>query len=151
MEAATTFQEPDEELEGEVPTPIYAAPGDSVLDAVRKRREALAGDRYHDLEVPGYNGCLVLRCGPIDAAKLSQVRDRLTRSGGGAKLDYSFNADIVVDSCREVLGRRRPEDVLESIDPAGEVVRIDERLAELLGVKVTTARDLLRIVYQGAP
>lgn len=151
MEAVQRFPEPDDvdELD-ERPPPIVAAPGGSVLDAVRKRREALAGDHYHDLEVPGHHGCLVLRCGPIDAGKLAQMRERLTRSGG-AMLDYAFNADVIIDSCREVLGRRRPEDVLESIDPDGAVVRIDHRLAELYGVHVDKARDLLRIVYEGAP
>jgi hypothetical protein len=152
MEAVHHFPEPaEEELPEEEARPIQAAPGDSVLDAVRKRREALAYDRYFDLDVPGYNGCLVIRCGPIDATKLAQVRERLTRTGGGAKLDYAFNADIIIDSCREVLARRRPADTLESIDPEGELVRIDARLAELFGVETKRARDLLRVLYEGAP
>ena len=153
MEATHSFPEPeDEQLEEEVVRPIRPEEGVSVLDAVRKRREALAHDRFYDLDVPGYNGCLVLRCGPIDAKKLGQVRERLTRAGGGAVLDFSFNADIIIDSCREVLARRRPEDVLESIDPNGdEPVRIDARLAELFGVETNRARDLLRVLYEGAP
>jgi hypothetical protein len=152
MEALQHFTEPADEVLVEEPQPIQAAPGDSVLDAVRKRREALVQDRYLDLEVPGYNRCLVLRCGPIDAKKLGQVRERAAKVGGGAAmLDFGFNADVITDSCREVLGRRSPEDELEGIDPEGEPVRIDARLAELLGVKADRARDLLRALYSGAP
>jgi hypothetical protein len=141
----------DGDVEETTVRPIVAAPGDSILDAVRKRREALEHDRHLDLELPGYHGCLVLRCGPINAKKLSQVRERVTRQGAGAALDFAFNADIVIDSCREVLGRRRPEDELEPIDPEGTPVRVDARLAELLGVDAKTARDLLLVLYGGAP
>jgi hypothetical protein len=151
MEAVHPFEEPEEE-----PTPAPAldvAPGGSVLDAVRKRREALAGERHYDLEVPGYRGCVVLRCGPIDGAKLAQVRERQMRagSGGGAVLDFAFNADLVIDSCREVLARRHPDDPLETIDPDGGTVRIDAHLAELLGVQATRARDVLLALFSPAP
>ena len=153
MEAIHDFPEPDEREEEAAAQPIYAAPGDSVLDAVRKRRDALAQDRTFDLELPGYNGCLVIRCGPIDAKKLAQVRERVTKTGVGAAamLDFGFNADVIIGSCREVLGRRSSADELESIDPDGGVVRIDARLAELFGVQMTRARDLLRWLYAGAP
>jgi hypothetical protein len=150
MAAIHEFPEPEEP--DEQPTQIIAAAGDSVLDAIRKRYDDLAVERHYDLEVPGWHGCFVLRCGPINSKKLGQVRERLSRGGGGtAMFDFAFNADVIIDSCREVLVRLKREDELESVDPGGEAVGIDARLADLLHIKTNRARDLLLAIYKGAP
>jgi hypothetical protein len=134
---------------GELPSPTGEP--DSVLQALRARRQTHAADRHVDLDVPGYRGLLVLRLGPIPSQTMSRLRERAERSRSPER-DYNLNADTLIAACRQVLGRARPTDELQLlVDPEGEPVRIDERLAELLGVEgVKDARGMLRVLYEGA-
>lgn len=129
---------------------ILVDPGSSVLDAIRDRRAQLTHEHVYDLKVPGYRGLLVLRCAPIRGAKLTQLRTRLETSKDPER-DFGLNADVLIDSCQAVLARRSLEDEFETLDPTGEVVRIDSRLAELLKLDTTRARDVVRELFAAAP
>lgn len=129
---------------------VEAVAGGSVLDAIRRRHDELRREHFYDLKVPGYRGCLVLRCAPIRGAKLTQLRIRLEQSKDPER-DFGLNADVLIDSCQQVLGRERPEDELETLDPTGEPVRIDARLAELFGVQTDRARDMVYRLFDAAP
>jgi len=146
-----TWEEEEFAEEGGQGRPLTLEAGGSVLDTIRKRRDALAGEHHLDIQVPGYNGCLVIRCGPIDPAKLAKARDRMTRAGA-ISTDFGWAADLIIDSCQEVMGRRRPEDPLEPLVP-GETLRINHDLAEHLNLQIPSgrARDLLTAIFSLAP
>lgn len=123
---------------------------DSVLEALRAQRARHVADRHYDVDVPGYDGLLVLRLGPIASPVLTRLRLRAERSRS-PDVDFNLNADTIIAACRAVLGRARREDMLVPLkDTEGEPVRIDDRLAELLGIDATVARDVLRTLFEGA-
>lgn len=146
----TVVLDPDDEPGDD---PIEVASAGSVLDVIRERRSQRAADHEYDMQVPGYGGLLVLRCTPLRGETLTQLRLRLERSKDPSR-DFALAADIVVAVCENVLARRTPQGELEPLDPTGEPVAINERLAELLRVEVDPrhpARSLVRAVFDKAP
>lgn len=140
----------DEELERPEPEPVEASAAGSVLEVIRRRREERSAEREYDLLVPGYGGLLVLRCSPLRGDQQTVLRQRIDRSKDPAK-DFALAADVLVAVCERVLARRTREGPLESLDPSGEDVGINARLAELLHVESTTARGLVRALFDKAP
>jgi hypothetical protein len=132
-----------------VPEPIEAESG-SVLDVIRSRRDSRAAEHEYDMPVPGYGGLLVLRCTPLRGETLTKLRLRLDRSKDPSR-DFALAADVLSAVCENVLARRTPEAELEPLDPTGEPVRLTERLAELLQVEASSARQLVRAVFSLAP
>lgn len=132
------------------PEPVEVAPAGSVLDVIRARREARAAEHEYDMPVPGYGGLLVLRCEPLAGEDLTPLRLRLERTRDPAR-DFALAADILAGACVNVLARRAPGAKLEPLDPTGDPVTIGERLAELLRVDATSARELIRAVFSLAP
>jgi len=145
IEAPAWLAEPADEAD-----PVEVPPSGSVLDVIRERRTARAAEHEYDMPVPGYGGLLVLRCAPVGSATLTTGRLRLERSKDPAR-DFALAADILVEACENVLARRTPTGELEPLDPTGEPVAINERLAELLRVEVHSARELVRAVFSLAP
>jgi hypothetical protein len=122
----------------------------SLLDTLRAKREERAAERHFDIELPGYDGLLVLRCGPIPGRTLTLLRERSERSKSPER-DFNLNADTLIAACREVLGREQRSHPLRVLpDADGEPVRIDERLADLLQLPATSARDVLRCLFENA-
>lgn len=118
-----------------------------IVQALREQREKHLGDHFHDVEVPGYNGLFVIRCGPLGGRQLTIIQERVDRSKSPDKL-FNVNADTLIAGCREVLGRVDLEDDLVTItDHEGEPVRIDVRLAEVLQLQAETSRDVIRAVF----
>ena len=132
------------------PEPVEAAAAGSVLDVIRERRAAKATDHVYDMPVPGYGGLLVVRCTPLAGSALTPLRLRLERSKDPAR-DFALAADILIAAAENVLARRKAGGELEPLDPTGEPVAINERLAELLRVETTSARDLVRELFSLAP
>jgi hypothetical protein len=139
----------DEDAEAE-PDPVEAAPAGSVLDVIRERRSTRAAEHVYDMPVPGYGGLLVLRCTPLAGEALTPLRLRLERSRDPSR-DFGLAADILVAACENVLARRSAGAELEPLDPTGEPVELNERLAELLRVEARSARELVRAVFSLAP
>jgi hypothetical protein len=129
-----------------------AAAPSSLVEALRARRAAQAAGHSHDLVVPGWKGQLVIRCGPIGGAVMTALRERAEKSRSPER-DFNLNADTLIAACREVLGRASPDgDLTTLVDDDGEPVRIDSRLAELLGIETQRgrAREVLLALYAGA-
>lgn len=139
-----------EEVEADEEAPIEVTPAGSVLDVIRRRRSEKAAEHTYDLLVPGYDGLLALRCTPLRGDTLTQLRLRLERSKDPSR-DFALAADILANVCEEVLARHSRSAGWESLDPTGEPVAIGERLAELLRVPATSARQLVREVFSLAP
>jgi len=130
--------------------PVEVSPAGSVLDVIRARRSARAAEHEYDMPVPGYGGLLVLRCTPLRGEDLTRLRIRIERSKDPSR-DFQLAADLLIAVCENVLARRSPTAELEPLDPTGEPVAINERLAELLRVEASSARELVRAVFSLAP
>ena len=137
--------------------PLRAVPKTSpVLEALRAKREQLSRERYFDVELPGYGGLWVLRCGPVATETMTVLRERMQRSKSPAR-DFNLNADWLFHATREVMVRTTTEEELEPLrDAEGEPVGIDVRLVDLLGEAVPElqgcekARELVRALFAGA-
>jgi hypothetical protein len=132
-------------------TPANGTPPLSVLERLKARRGELAETRTFDLEVPGTGGLLVLRLGVLPRQRLAALTQRATK--GGAEADLNLNADTLIAATRNVLARNHRDDPLTPIDPdPANPVRIDERLAAMLGLpEATRARQVLDAVFGLAP
>jgi hypothetical protein len=124
----------------------------SVIEALRQQREQRLAERFHDFDVPGYMGLLSLRLGPIPGARLTALRERAERSKSPER-DFNLNADTLIAACVEVRGRARTSDPFTTLpDTDGEPVRLDDRLATLLGFTADgVARNVVRALFSGTP
>lgn len=126
---------------------------ESALDAIRRYRETHVAEQHYDMVVPGYGELLVLRCAPLrgDAQTKTRLRlEKLERAKDPSR-DFAINADTLVDVCEQVLARHTRDGELVSIDPSGEPVKIESRLADLLNVEAPTARELVKSIFAGVP
>lgn len=117
----------------------------SVLEALKERRRDATLQRFLDIDVPGYRGLLVMRCGPLPGKMQTRIRERYDRSRSPDR-DFNLNADTLIAACHSVLGRRTLRDPLQELDP-DDPVRIEERLAQMLDLPAGSARDVLRGVF----
>src|SRR5262245_27278257 len=113
----------------------------SILDTLRARRREAVGDRHYDVDVPGYAGLLVLRRGPITGSGFTRRRERMEASKSPER-DFNLNADVLIAATSDVLGRTDPLDELTALDE-DEALRLDDRLATLLGFEAKGARDVV--------
>jgi hypothetical protein len=116
------------------------ATAESHLDWLRARHDALKADRHYDLEVPGYEGRLVIRCGPIPWPVMAKVQRQMADDADGRGLLVA-NQDAIIAATREVLFDGA------TLDPTGATRKLDPGLAELLGSGTNTARDLLSWLF----
>ncbi len=140
---------PPGERNGDAPT--------SIVDALRAKRADRALDQTFDLEVPGWGGMLVLRCGPLPQGTLSKLVERATTSRARSTM-LDANCDMLIAACREVWGRKTPGAELEVVpDADGEPLRLTKHLAEVLqlngpdGEPLQRGRDVVIAVYSGVP
>ena len=122
----------------------------SILEALRARRDDFVGDRFVDLEVPGWAGCLALRCGSVTSATMRRLRQRLDKSRSPDR-DFNYACDVLVAACREVRGRATQQDRMTTLVYNGEPMRIDLELANALGIPAQGARDVVRQLFERAP
>ena len=141
----------DELADAVVPVDVDAET--SVLDVIRHRRRSYVAEHSYDMLVPGYAGLLVLRCGPLTREHQTRTRlrlEKLERQKDPSR-DFAINADTLISVCEEVLARPSARAPLEPLDPTGESVKIDARLAELLQVETSSARELVLVLFEKAP
>lgn len=119
----------------------------SHLDWLRARHAALTADRSLDVEVPGYQGRLVLRCGPVPWPIVARMQRLVAAPDPQGDALLAAQSDILIAATREVLVRGESGGELVPIDPSGEARRIDPRLAELLVIESSTARRTLLGVF----
>lgn len=135
----------DPDYEPEEPS----APASPMLAAIRAKQAAHAAEHTYDVDVPGYDGLLVIRCGPLGGRRLSTIRARMESSKSPDR-ESNVNLDTLIEGCREVLGRQDVQDPLVPLDDELPV-RIDKRLSRMLGLPETaSAREVLLNVFAGA-
>lgn len=118
----------------------------SHLAWLKTRHEALTADRHLDLEVPGYDGHLILRLGPVPWSAIAKTQTLASREDRDGRALALANMDVLIAACRDVLYRDDAGDLIP-VDPSGESRRIDPELAALLGLDSTSARDTLRWIF----
>lgn len=112
----------------------------SHLEWVRARHEQLSGERSTDIPVPGYQGRLAFRFGPVPWRAIKRSQDLIAKDDADGRGSLTANMDVIITACRDVLADGAP------IDDAGPT-RIDAKLAELVGSDTTTARELLAWLF----
>lgn len=130
----------------------------SVLDALRARRAQAEVERYYDLAVPGYAGCLVLRLGPLPQQQLAKISSLAAQPNLAAERLLDLNLDTVIGACTAVLGRKdRADDFTVLVDERGDQVRVDRRLVDMLALDLPApvrdsprARDVLLALFDQA-
>lgn len=126
------------------------AGSESILDTLRARREEAIGDRFVDLDVPGWASCLALRCGSVSSGNMRRLRQRLEKSRSPDR-DFNYACDVLTAACREVRGRARASDRMTTLVIDGEPLRLDLQLGEALGLQAQSARDVVRQLFDRAP
>jgi hypothetical protein len=139
---------PDEWIDEESTSNGNGAPS-SVFSMLRAKRAAHTAEQTYDIAVPGYEGALVLRCGPLSGAKFTVFRERHERSRSPER-DFNLNADMLLAAVRDVLARATPDGELQSLD-SDDPIGLDERLAHGLGLRASTGRELARELFALAP
>lgn len=111
----------------------------SIRDQIRAEREAIASEKTLDLLVPGYRGLLAVRYHSISDRELEEYLKRAQREN-----DQSIrsNYDLLIEACETILYRESDEqEFTPALDENGDQIRFDVRLAEMLGMDATTARE----------
>jgi len=139
--------------EEEQPEPIELAPEGSVLEVIRARRARHAAEQHLDVLVPGHGDLLALRCRPLHAEEMGEIRKRIEalERTKNPMVDYTLAADLLITATREVIARKGLREPWEPIDPTGEPTGISTRLAELLHLDAPSARLCLRGLFEFAP
>jgi hypothetical protein len=130
-----------------VSEPFSPAAG-SVLATIRARRDQLAGEKSLTIDVPGYEGLLALKMGVVATRQLQGIGERSERSNS-PDAATNGNVDVVIAGLVDVLARGSVDDQLAPIDDAGAASV--NRLGELLGLDVTSARATMIALFSGAP
>jgi hypothetical protein len=136
------------------PEPIEAAPTGSVVDLIKERRRDHAVEYTYDMLLPGYQGCLAIRCKAIEmdtVAGLPSVARSARNTQNAARLPFTIACDVIIAACQEVVARERYTEPWQPLDRGGESVGLDERLAKTLEIEAPTARLLLVKLFSLAP
>lgn len=140
---------PDEWVDDESTSNGNGGAPSTVFDMLRAKRAAHTAEQTYDIAVPGYDGALVLRCGPLPGTKFTVFRERHERSRSPER-DFNLNADMLLAAVRDVLARATPDGELQPLD-SDDPIGLDERLAHGLGLRASTGRELTRELFALAP
>lgn len=153
VEETTGFlsEEPVTPLPGAIEPEENTSVAGSVLDRLRRKREAVMNDRSVDLEVPGYDGEIVLRCKYLDMRVLSAIGQRVMKTEKDqAKRNIIMAQDALINACDEILVRQDGELVglMQAWRDEDRPVNFSSpEVAEFFGFDAKTARDCIMGVF----
>jgi hypothetical protein len=124
----------------------HATLAGSRLDWLRARHESLKADRHVDKTVPGYDGRLAVRYGPVPWSIVSKLQTIAAANNPDPTMVGAANTDVVIAACRDVLIREDDDDELHGIDPEGPIT-FGPELAELIGADATSARAVVEWLF----
>jgi hypothetical protein len=146
-------QETVELKEAELPEPE-----ESLVDRLRKQRQAVAENKFTDLDIPGYNGDLFCRYRLLDGTELDQIIRKVRRTvKDRSEQVMAATLDNIITACEELWvrdnGKERPVRDLSTV-PTDLPVKYDVILAEFLGFSAElpdppTARSVVLGVFGG--
>lgn len=128
------------------PPVVEAAPG-SVLAGLREQHRRIAARTSTIIELPFWQGKLAVRYHYLDERVLGRML-AMVNGASDPMIALDANTDLLVGGCDEVLARR---DEGERWGPVveGERLRYDKRLAELLQLDASTARETVHALFGG--
>jgi hypothetical protein len=138
----------DEAMDGpfEEDVPVVEAPeetGSSIISDLRRRQQEVHRERHIDKEIPGYGGQMFARYRLFTFAELSALVPRRGR-GEQSEQNLRINVDLLAKACEEILVRKDGELIPLAQEAQFDApVRYDARLAELLGIDASKARDVV--------
>lgn len=117
----------------------------NLLDELRERRAEIGSDRTMDLEVPGYDGLLVVRYRRLEWDEISKIATKTEKSKNPRRI-LLHQVDVLIAACEQVLivheGSLKP--INEAFPELGdEPVRYDVPLANALGFQAGSAREVV--------
>jgi hypothetical protein len=129
----------------------------SLIDQVREaHREQLARSRTLDRAIPGYDGLLVARYGPLPWEELQALLDRLERSGQDYDEELKANIDGLIRACDRIMVRQDDGELVSLADQLREQgeevrtesgeIRFDHKLVEVLELDVPSDADARQVV-----
>jgi hypothetical protein len=139
--------EEDDDEEDLIAVPPNPDDAQSLLDQIKEQREDLkSGEHRLELDVPGYNGMLVVRYKPVRWDVIEQLTKKVRKDKSGVSKNVLASTDTIIEACEEVLLRVNGE--LTSI-PTGQggPVQFDSRLASALSFEAETARQVVAGVF----
>lgn len=107
---------------------------DTLLTRLRERRAALGAARTTDLDVPGYDGAIVVRYKWVPYEEMAKAGRKLAKIKDDTRQQLAAAADTLVMCCESILLR-----VEDDLQPLAEHFG-DEALGEALGFEAETAR-----------
>jgi len=115
----------------------------TLLSSLREKRNKIGSERHLELEIPGYDGELVVRYQPIPWEEAKRITERLENSKNPRKELYA-QADVLIRACEEILARVEGKLVpLSTVFPevGAEPIGFDARLAKALGFDVVNGSE----------
>lgn len=134
-----------EEFSSFEPDPLQEEPK-SVLEGIRRQREAMLAENYVDINIPGYQGLLVCRYVSVDFTVTADISVRVAKpvkKQDERSLAYLNGLiDSIAAHCDEFYAREKPND---DPVPLAKVLGLEE------GTKVRYGARLLEAVGQDVP
>jgi hypothetical protein len=116
----------------------------TLLNQLRDKREALKGDHYLDLDIPGYEGMLVGRFRPFPVEKSERKMKEFQKLVGKQPMLLKAACDTLIDACEQLMVRKEAGAEPQPIDPEADApIAFDSRAAELFGFQASTARQVV--------
>lgn len=137
------------------PTTTDVARGESVLDRLKARREAIGSQTHIKMDIPGYDGELVGEFKRMRWEALADVAEHAEKSKVKRRA-LNGHADVIATACEQLVIRKVEAGGKEIFTPLhemfpdifGEVpVRFDPRLAEWLELKLDGTPTARKVVF----
>lgn len=123
-----------------------SVPANSFLGQLRQKRKELTEQKTLDLNVPGYDGHLVIRYKAISDKELELFGRQAQKDKSG----MAANSDLLIRACDDILVREDLEGVAEPLQPGVKTTFSSGTLGELLGTEANSAREEVAEIFSPA-
>lgn len=128
---------------------------ESVMDRLRKKREAIGSNNVHFMDIPGYDGELVAEFKRMRWEALADIAES-AEAGHTKRKALNGHADVIATACSQLLIRRTLPGGEEELTPMNELfseqfgstpVRFDPRLTEFLELRIEGTPTARKVVF----
>jgi hypothetical protein len=127
----------------------------SVLERLKQKRESIGAKKFHDMDIPGYDGELVARFKRMRWEALKDIAEQAEQSQAKRK-ELNGHADVIATACEELFIKKVLPGGEEELTPLRELypeefgavpVRFDPRLSTFLDLKIDGAPTARKVVF----
>lgn len=127
----------------------------SVLERLKEKREAIGAKKFHDMDIPGYDGELVARFKRMRWEALKDIAEQAEQSTVKRK-ELNGHADVIATACEELFIKKVLPGGDEELTPLRELypeefgavpVRFDPRLSTFLDLKIEGTPTARKVVF----